>query len=298
MNKKKPSLLLKHFHRTQIGKAQRFIRMNSTENLSLKKIARVAGSSEFHFGRMFLSYTGETTFTYLRRIRLLNALKMIQEDADCSITEVAMTVGYETSSAFNKVFKSTLNLSPSDFRNLGKEKQNALVYDLSISPQYKEMPMNLTTKPEFITRPSIHLLYVEKAGLFQEVAIPTWYELIPLVDQKLDREKITEYLGFNLMDMNTKDESSMHYRAGVAMIEKPISIPKGLEYKHVAGGKYVKFVLTGPYPGIWPAFDKIFRILAENKIKLRDGECIEHYVSNPEITPEEELITELLVPVI
>ncbi len=294
---KKQKIVLKTFHYSQIGRAQRFIRMNSTKDLNLKKIAQEAGSSTFHFGRLFMSYTGETTFTYLRRIRLLNALKILQEDSECSVTEVALSVGYETPSAFNKVFKSFFKMSPSEYRNIGKAQQDALIYDLSINPKEKEMPMNLTEKPEFVTRPAIHLLYVEKSGIFQEVAMPTWYELIPLVDKHVNKETITEYLGLSNMDTNGKDEASMHYDAGVGVNEKPKSIPKGLKYKSVAGGKYAKFILVGPTNGVWGALEKIFKVLAENKIKLRDGACIENYLSNPEIVPENELVTELLVPV-
>ncbi len=245
-----------------------------------------------------MAYTGETTFHYLRRIRLLNAIKILQEDADCPITEIALSVGYETPSAFNKVFKTTLKLSPSDFRNLGKEKQNALIYDLSISPQQKEMPMNLTTKPEFINRSVTHVLYVEKSGIFKEVAMPTWFELIPIVDKKVDKNIITEYLGFSIMDANTQDEATMFYDAAVGVQEKPLSIPKGLKYKQMPGGKFAKFILIGPTSGVWDAFDRIYKILAENKVQLRDGACIENYLSNPEIVPEDELVTELLVPVL
>jgi AraC-like DNA-binding protein/DNA gyrase inhibitor GyrI len=296
--KSKTNTVLKIFHRSQIGRAQRFIRMNSVKNLNLKKIAQEAGASPYHFGRMFMSYTGETTFTYLRRIRLSNAMKILQEDLNCPIIEIALSVGYETPSAFNKIFKSTLKLSPSEFRNLGQDQQNKLIYDLSINPQEKEMPMNLSMKPEFITRPNMHLLYVEKSGIFKEVAMPTWFELIPLVDKKIDKEKITEYIGMSIMDANTQDEATMFYDAGVAVTEKPSVIPKGLNYKQVRGGKYAKFILIGATSGVWAAFDNIYKILADNKIQLRDGACIENYLSNPEIVPENELVTELLVPVL
>src|SRR4051812_45162788 len=97
---KKQKIVLRTFHHSQIGRAQRFIRMHSAKDITLKKIAKEAGSSTFHFGRLFISYTGETTFSYLRRIRLLNALKILQEDNECSVTEVALSVGYETPSAF------------------------------------------------------------------------------------------------------------------------------------------------------------------------------------------------------
>jgi len=93
------------FHRSQIGRAQRFIRLHVSEPLTLTKIAREAGSSEYHFARLFLAYTSETPFDFLRRIRLITALRMLQEDPEGPITEIALSIGYETPSAFNKVFK-------------------------------------------------------------------------------------------------------------------------------------------------------------------------------------------------
>ncbi len=295
--KKKINVRSRHFHRSQIGRAQRFIRNNSYKNLHLKNIAKEAGSSEYHFGRLFLSYTGETVFSYLRRIRLLNALSMLKEDEECPVTEVALSVGYESHSAFNKVFKTILHLSPSEFRNLGQAEQEKIIYSQSINPIEKEMPMNLTQNFELVTRPTIQVLYVEKSGIFKEVAMPTWYELIPLVDKNISKDTITEYLGFSLMDSKSDDEGKMFYMAGVAVTTKPSKIPKGLELKTISGGPYAKFILTGPTHLVWNAFDTIFKLLAEKKVKLRAGACIENYLSNPELVPEDELVTELLVPI-
>src|SRR6516162_5620806 len=118
------------FHRSQIGRAQRYIRTHLSEPLTLVGIASEAGSSSFHFARLFLAYTGETPFDFLRRIRLTVALRMLQEDPDGAVTEIALSVGYETPSAFNKVFKKILRMSPREFRNLGKESQHEVIYRL------------------------------------------------------------------------------------------------------------------------------------------------------------------------
>jgi DNA gyrase inhibitor GyrI len=143
----------------------------------------------------------------------------------------------------------------------------------------------------------MNLVYVEKNGIFKEVAMPTWYELIPIVDKNLSKESITEYLGFSVIENNSDDDSKMIYWAGVGLTAVPTKLPKGLTYKKVKGGKYVKYILIGATHQVWDAFDKIFKDLAEKKIQLRDGACIENYLSNPEIVPENELVTELLIPV-
>lgn len=294
---KKNKTILSHFHRTQIGRAQRFMRTHFAEDLSLAKISKEAGSSSFHFGRMFLAYTGETTFSFLRRVRISLALRMLQEDAVCSVTEIALNVGYETPSAFNKAFKKVMGSSPSDFRNLGKDEQNEVVYTLNKPHTIKEFMMNLTTKPEFINRPNTHFVFVQKQGPCAEVAIPAWIEMFPLIEGKFAKTDIKEFLGMSKMDPKGRDDSSISYGAGIALVSEPKSIPKGLLYKKISAGKYARFLLTGPYPEVWPAFEKIFRILGDSKIKLRTGECFENYLNDPNITPEKDLLTELLVPV-
>src|SRR4051812_27681114 len=116
------------FHRSQIGRAQRFIRLHLDRDLTLTEIAKVAGSSSYHFARLFLAYTGETPFDFLRRLRLLAAATMLQEDAEAPVTEIALDVGYETPSSFNKAFKNQLQMNPSDFRGRDRREQNDLIH--------------------------------------------------------------------------------------------------------------------------------------------------------------------------
>lgn len=285
------------FHRSQIGRAQRYIRLKLNEHLSLRNIAKEAGSSSYHFARLFLAYTGETPFDFLRRIRLATALRMLQEDPDGAITEIALSIGYETPSAFNKVFKKFLHLSPSDFRNLGKERQYEVIYDLSKPRVLKEVTVNLTPKFDVVTRPLTHYVFLEKQGPFAEVAPPAWNELFPLINGQIDQTQIVGYLGLSTIDKSKIGEEAMIYEAGLAVASPPDKMPKGLQYKKVKPGKYARFRLTGPYSQIWAAFSQIFKTLGDSKVPLRQEFCIENYLNDPKVTPESDLLTELLVPV-
>lgn len=290
------------FHRSQIGRAQKYIRSNQDRSLTLKGIAKEAGSSSYHFARLFLAYTGETPFDFLRRIRLATSLRQLQENPKASITEIGLSVGYETPSAFNKVFKKTLTMSPSEFRNLGKERQSKVIYDLSQPRLQKEialnMPLNISETFEVVSRPVTHYVFLEKHGPFSEIAPPTWNEMFPLVFGSLDPSQISEFLGLSTIDKTKLGEEAMIYEAGVALAAEPAKLPKGLKYKKIKNGKYARFLLTGPYPQIWIAFSRIFKILAEKKVQLRQEFCIENYLNDPKVTPEAELKTELLIPVV
>lgn len=285
------------FHRSQIGRAQRYIRSHISEPLTLTTIARESGSSSFHFARLFQAYTGETPIDFLRRIRLTTALRMLQEDPNGAITEIAFSVGYETPSAFNKVFKKVLNMSPSDFRKIGKEGQYDVIYDLSRPRLPKEVTVNLTSKYEIVTRPDTHYVFLEKHGPFAEVAPPTWNEMFPLAYGQLDQGQLVEFLGLSGIDKSKIGEDTMIYEAGVALASEPEKPLKGLQYRKIKSGKYARFLLTGPYAQIWPAFNQIFKTLAENKVELRPEYCIENYLNDPRETPEDQLQTELLIPV-
>ena len=89
----------------------------------------------------------------------------------------------------------------------------------------------------------------------------------------------------------------MIYQAGVGCSEMPQKLPEGLQHRAIKSGNYARFLLTGPYSHIWPAFNRIFKTLADKKADLRPEFCIENYLNDPRVTPEENLQTELLVPI-
>ena len=274
------------------------MRLHYNEPLTLAKIAREAGASSYHFARLFLAYTAETPFDFIRRLRLTTAMRMLHEDLDGSITEIGMSVGYETPSAFNKVFKKSVHLSPTDFRNLGKAEQKELIYDFSQPRVQKETALNLTSKFEIVHSPLTHYVYVEKCGPFPEIAPPTWNEMFVLGFGHLPQDRITAFLGLSTIDKSKVGDEAMIYQAGVALSESPSDLPKGLSYKKIKSGSYARFVLTGPYSQIWPAFNFVFKNLAENNVELREDFCIENYLNDPKSTPEDQLLTEILIPMV
>jgi AraC family transcriptional regulator len=221
---------------------------------------------------------------------------MLEEDPHASVTEIAMSIGYLTSAAFNKTMRKAIDLSPGDFRKLGKDAQNTLIYDLTQPRELKEVNVDLTTEFEPVTRPLTHYVFLEKRGPFAEVAPGLWNELMPLI-QQIDQQQVREFPGVSGVDKSRPGEEAMVYQAGVALAHQPGQALAGLEQKSIKSGKYARFLLTGPYTQIWPAFDRIFKTLAENNVTLRPEFCIENYLNDPRFTPEDLLKTELLVPI-
>jgi DNA gyrase inhibitor GyrI len=152
----------------------------------------------------------------------------------------------------------------------------------------KESRIKLTQAPQIVTWPETHYVFVERIGPFQDTAAQAWQNLHQLVPAISAHNKITGYA--SLYKVGPKI-----YRAGVSLAAEPNKLPEGLAYEKFKGGKYSRFVLTGPYSDLPQACGRVFEIVAETKIQVRDDYNIENYVNDPRTTPEEQLVTEILI---
>jgi AraC family transcriptional regulator len=151
--------------------------------------------------------------------------------------------------------------------------------------------VKLTQEPEIVTWPETRYVFIEKIGPFQNTAPQAWQSFHQLVPRISEHNKISGYM--SLYKVQPKI-----YRAGVSLAAEPKSLPADVEYFKFTGGKYSRFVLTGPYSDLPEASGRVFEIVGKNSIQLRDDYCIENYVNDPRTTPEEQLITEILIPTV
>jgi AraC family transcriptional regulator len=85
------------------------------EPLRLAEVARAARLSPFHFHRVFQVLVGETLAEFVKRLRLERALVMMAHAPRSSLTTVALTCGFSSSSDFTRCFKQRYGTAPSAF---------------------------------------------------------------------------------------------------------------------------------------------------------------------------------------
>lgn len=153
-----------------------------------------------------------------------------------------------------------------------------------------EKPVGLALEPQIVQWPETHYVFVEKQGPFATIAPRAWTEMHGLTSAIAEHATITGYL--SLYKMGPKI-----YRAGVSVAEKPETLPAGVAYEKLAGGTYARFVLNGSYAQLGPATGRVAEAVLERGLRMRDAYNIEHYVNDPRVTPEEQLITHILFPV-
>ena len=96
-----------------------YINDHCTEELSVEALARMAGFSKYHFSRLFKQFTGVSCHEYLISRRLAYAESLLHSP-DLSVAQVAMRSGFNSLSAFNRIFKSRKSCTPSSYRSLNR----------------------------------------------------------------------------------------------------------------------------------------------------------------------------------
>jgi AraC-like DNA-binding protein len=92
-------------------KAMAYIHAFYSEPISRSDVAAHVGLSERHLTRCFHQEVGLTPITYLNRYRVKQA-KALLDAGEKGITEVAVEVGFSSSSYFTRVFTDEVGVSP------------------------------------------------------------------------------------------------------------------------------------------------------------------------------------------
>jgi transcriptional regulator GlxA family with amidase domain len=85
-------------------------------DLSVPQLARRVAMSVRHFGRLFRSEVGISPATYVERVRIETARRLL-ETSGRSVEEVAIAAGFGTPESLRRAFARTVGLSPSEYRN-------------------------------------------------------------------------------------------------------------------------------------------------------------------------------------
>ena len=149
--------------------------------------------------------------------------------------------------------------------------------------------MNLTETPEIVHWPETHYVFIERIGPFMKTAYQAWQDLRALKYLISEMGQITGAMALYRMSPDT-------YRAGYVLATAPNALLPELRYEKFPGGKYSRFVLTGSYSNLPQASGRVWEIASRTGIAMRPDFAIENYANDPDATPEDQLITEILVP--
>lgn len=92
-----------------------YIQKNYEKHISLDEMASLCNISSSYFSKLFNRIAGDNFANYINQVRISYACELLIM-TDKPITHIALDLGYEDSSYFNKVFKRIIGVSPSVYK--------------------------------------------------------------------------------------------------------------------------------------------------------------------------------------
>jgi AraC-like DNA-binding protein len=117
----RPATRLELYRRIQ--RAREYARASLGHRLELRDLARVACMSPAHFLRTFRAGFGVTPHAFLTRERLAAATRLL-ETTDRPVTDICLTVGFESLGSFSWAFRRRFGLSPLGWRHAARKKHS------------------------------------------------------------------------------------------------------------------------------------------------------------------------------
>ncbi|NHA69052.1 helix-turn-helix transcriptional regulator [Phycicoccus flavus] len=95
-----------------------FMRLNCDGDVTLDRLAEHVSYSKFYFLRRFKTVTGMTPGQCLTAIRIATSKQLLATDPSMSITDLSLAVGYSSMGAFCTRFRTTVGVTPKEYRAL------------------------------------------------------------------------------------------------------------------------------------------------------------------------------------
>ena len=100
---------------TSMLAALAYIDNNISQHITLQDVAAAAMLSPSYFSSSFKRYTGYSLIDYTNAKRVRLASKLLLNERNMSISEIAMRVGFNNMSNFNRAFRKYIGCTPSEY---------------------------------------------------------------------------------------------------------------------------------------------------------------------------------------
>jgi AraC family transcriptional regulator len=246
---------------------------------SLAELAAAAAVSPFHFHRIWRGLTGETVGQTILRLRMEASQKLLLVK-DASVTRTATEVGFGTPQSFARAFRRHTGVTPSEHQDSRSSFIDADIRDMKVVVDRRGEIVVVGLRRE--GKP-----YTNLNATFGEVW--SWAEA---TDTLKDLQGI---YGIPLDDPASVAENELRYDACLAL--GVISARAPFRILRLPAGEYACLRHFGSYVGLEAADQYVVgEWLVSTGREPADFPLFHHFHNDPDQTPVDQLITDILLP--
>ncbi|MFP8784598.1 AraC family transcriptional regulator [Planococcus plakortidis] len=235
----------------QMNEALAYIEAHLEEEIDERELERIAGTSIYHFRRMFSFLSGFTLGEYMRKRRLSNAAADLH--AGMSVTEAAFKYSYDSADGFSRAFKEWVGINPSTVQKSGMLKSfPKLTFQLTIKGGV-EMEYRIEEKQAFTIIGVKKRVAIQFEGENEEIMT-----LAKSISAE-QREEMRSYAdmephqvinaSFNFDEGRMDEQGSLDHMIGF-LTAKNIEPGNGLDRVEVPALTWAVFTAEGEFPRV------------------------------------------------
>ena len=261
-----------------------YIDRHLDESLQLEELAGVANFSAFHFHRLFSAWLGENLGEYLRRRRLEVAAQRLAAQPGLPVLQVALAVGFGSSEAFARAFKSRFGRTPTEWRRL--QVRNRDQSKRKLDQDHRRAPSNDgRMKVTIVDRKPTTVAYLRHVGPYGKPVSDFWMkEVAPWMETNglMGRPRY----GISHDDPGVTAPEKLRYDAAVEVPED-FAGSGGHQKTVIPGGKYAVGKFKGDDQQVGEAWNWLVRDwLSHSGMQLDSRPLFEYYPTDARYDPQ------------
>lgn len=281
------------YYEKKIRDVLNYIHNHLSDELNVKLLSEHFGISFFHFHRILKAYLNEPLGSYINRVRLETAVKLIRY-SDAPLSEIATRIGYSDCSAFSKAFSKEFGISPQQYKS-----NKSLVLNTHVDYRINDVGKLVSdTQPKIVLLSDRAVIYTKFKGEygckeFNMVWNDFWQfiTLNKILSWKPDVFTVYYDDPFETL----ADECRAEFCVAT---NKHTTCNNHIETKILPGGKYAMFKFKGPHDRLMELYKRNFsEWLFHSNFKVRNSPFIEKYLNDYHQVEPNSLLTEIFIPI-
>lgn len=286
---------------SRINSVQDYIENHMDEELCVDELADIAYFSKYHFQRIYRQITGESLYSYIKRLRLEKAVFLIRSNKNIKVQDVALSVGFSNQASLAKALKERYKISAGAIRDLNDFDAYKHFCEISMNGKADEMKMYYNIPVELTIRKTspARVLYIRHTGSYKGNADLFMMLFTRLYGYASSKKLISpESKWFTVYHDYGDLTSEERLRLSVCVtVADEIQGSNEFSCMELAGGQYAvgRFLLkSDEYQSAWNYM--LSKWLPESGYMPDDRLCYEHYPSQEYDT--ESKTVEIFIPII
>lgn len=269
----------------RLSRSISYIENHLAEPIKISTLASEAAFSVFHFQRLFKAAVGESPYEHILRLRLEKAAFLLKHHSAKTVTDVALSCGFDSVENFSRQFKAKYGFAPSRLKKDDNLKKSRIYQESARPDFYLGLEKNTGATfnvviedfpPRKIARRRC-IFGADGSGLLEG-----YHELMAWYKEQFQSDAFPQRFGMSVDDPDVTP--AQKYRYDFAALVPEAMLPSGnIEAAEIPAGLYASVRAEGKLQLVAEVWDFLYKEwLPKSAYVPRHFPAIEEFVQGPE----------------